>query len=80
MGGGGGGGGGGIFGPHHQTGSQNSRTLSPRVSKISDFFFYAFWTHCGKTSGRLICQGGLLQSFFEKEVMKNRDMNIFVFV
>ena len=23
---------GGLFGPHHQTGSQNSKTLSPRVS------------------------------------------------
>ena len=34
--------GGGLFGPHHQTGSQNSRTLSPRVSKISDFFFMPF--------------------------------------
>ena len=33
-----GGGGGGEAGPHHQTGSQNSRTLSPRVSKIYDFF------------------------------------------
>ena len=30
---------GGAFWSHHQTGSQNSRTLSPRVSKISDFFF-----------------------------------------
>ena len=28
-----------AFGPHHHTGSQNSRTLSLRVSKISDFFF-----------------------------------------
>ena len=37
-----GGGGGGLFGPHHQTGSQNSRTLSPRVSKISDFLFMPF--------------------------------------
>ena len=37
-----GGGGGGLSGPHHQTGSQNSRTLSPRVSKISDFFFMPF--------------------------------------
>ena len=35
-------GGGGLFGPHHQTGSQNSRTLSPRVSKISEFFFMPF--------------------------------------
>ena len=34
-----GGGGGGSCDPRHQTGSQNSRTLSPRVSKISDFFF-----------------------------------------
>ena len=50
---GGGGGGGGFW-----TGSQNSRTLSPRVSKISDFsFIYAFWTHCSKISGKLICQG-----------------------
>ena len=40
--GGGGGGGGELFGPHHHTGSQNSRTLSPRVSKISDFFFMPF--------------------------------------
>ena len=31
------GGGGGGVGPRHQTASQNSRTLSPRVSKISDF-------------------------------------------
>ena len=35
-------GGGGLFDPHHQTGSQNSTTLSPRVSKISDFFFMPF--------------------------------------
>ena len=35
-------GGGGLFGPHHQTGTQNSRTLSPRVSKISDFLFMPF--------------------------------------
>ena len=34
--------GGALFGPHHQTGSQNSRTLSPRVSKISEFFFMPF--------------------------------------
>ena len=36
-------------------------------------FFYAFWTHCGEISGKLICQGGgggLLQSFFKQEVMK----------
>ena len=32
-------GGGGLFG---QTGSQNSRTLSPRISKISDFVFMFF--------------------------------------
>ena len=31
------GGGGGLLGPHHQTGSLNSRTLSPRISKISDW-------------------------------------------
>ena len=36
------GGGEGFFGPRHQTGSQNSRTLSPRVSKISDFSFMPF--------------------------------------
>ena len=36
------GGGGGLFGPRHQTGSQNSRTLSPRVSKISDFSFMPY--------------------------------------
>ena len=35
-------GGGGLFGPHHQAGSQNPRTLSHRVSKISDFFFMLF--------------------------------------
>ena len=41
---GGGGGGGGelAFGPRHPTGSQNSRTLSPRVSKFSDFSFMPF--------------------------------------
>ena len=33
---------GGLFGPCYQTGSQNSRTLSPRVSKISDFSFMPF--------------------------------------
>ena len=38
----GGGGGGGLFGPRHQTGSQNSTTLTPRVSKISDFSFMPF--------------------------------------
>ena len=37
-----GGGGGGAFGPHHQTGSKNSRTLSPGVSKIYDFSFMLF--------------------------------------
>ena len=31
-----------LFGHRHQTGSQNSRTLSPRVSKISDFSFMPF--------------------------------------
>ena len=35
-------GGGGLFGLRHQTGSQNSKTLSPRLSKISDFFFMPF--------------------------------------
>ena len=35
-------GGGGFFGPRHQTGSKNSRTLSPRVSKISGFSFMLF--------------------------------------
>ena len=34
--------GGGLFVPHDQTGSQNSRTLLPRVSKIPDFFFMPF--------------------------------------
>ena len=53
--------GGGLFGPHHQTGSQNSGTLSPRVSKISDFFLCLFDT-----------LWGLLQSFFEQEIMKNK--------
>ena len=33
---------GGLFGPCHQTGSQNSRILSPRISKISDFSFMLF--------------------------------------
>ena len=37
-----GGGGGGLFGLRHQTGSQNSRTLSPRLVKISDFSFMLF--------------------------------------
>ena len=36
------GGGGGLFGLCHQTGSQNSRSLSPGVSKISDFTFTPF--------------------------------------
>ena len=35
----GGGGGGGLFGPHHQTVSHNSRTLSSRLPKLSDFSF-----------------------------------------
>ena len=39
---GGGGGGVGLFGPHHQTGSQDSRTISPRDTTISDFFFMPF--------------------------------------
>ena len=51
-------GGGELFGPHHQTGRQNSRTYSPRVSKISDFSFMPFGhiAH-GQISGKLICQG-----------------------
>ena len=49
-----GGGGGGLA----RTISQNSRTLSPGVSKISDFSFMPFGhMHCGEISGQLICQG-----------------------
>ena len=35
-------GGGGLFGPRHQTVSHNSRTLSSRLPKLSDFSFLLF--------------------------------------
>ena len=69
----GGGGGGGGVGPHHQTGSQNSRTLSPKVSKISDFFFMPFGHIVAKFQVDLSARG-LVQSFFEQEVMKNKGL------
>ena len=47
------GGGGGLFGLLHQTGSQNSRILSARVFKISDFSFMPL----EHISGKFICQG-----------------------
>ena len=37
-----GGGGGGLSGPRHQTVSHNSRTLSSRLPKLSDFSFLLF--------------------------------------
>ena len=67
----GGGGGGGAFGPRHQTGIQNSRTLSPGVSKISDFSFCLLDT-LWRNFRQIDLPGGLLQSFFEQEVMKNK--------
>ena len=38
-------GGGGLFGPCHQTVSHNSRTLSSRLPKLSDFSFFLLFGH-----------------------------------
>ena len=73
----GGGGGGGLFGPHHQTGSQNSRTLSPRVTKISDFFFYDFLHTFWQNFRKIDLPGG--GGGFEQEVMKNKGYERFCF-
>ena len=72
------GGGGGGVGTHHQTGSYNFRTLSPRVSKISDFFFMPLDT-LWQNFRWIDLPGGLLQSFFEQEVMKNKGYEHFCF-
>ena len=69
---------GGLFGPHHLTGSQNSRTLSLRVYKISDFFFMPFGHIVAKFQVDWSARG-LLQSFFEQEVMKNKGYEYFCF-
>ena len=53
MGGGGGGEGEGLL---THTIKLATRTLSPRVSKISDLF-YALWTYSGEISDKMICQG-----------------------
>ena len=73
-----GGGGGGRGGPCHQTGSQNSRTLSLRVSKVSDFSFMPFGHIVAKFQVNWSARG-LLQSFFEQEIMKNKGYEHFYF-
>ena len=59
----GGRGGGGGFLAH--TIRLEATTLEPFHIESPKFLtsLYAFWTHCGKISGRLICQGGAVVIF-----------------
>ena len=69
-------GGGGHFGPCHQTGSQNSRTLSPRVSKISDFSLM----HLGHIVAKFqVFARGIAAVIFRTRGHE-KHMNIFIFV
>ena len=60
----GGGGGGGLFGAYRQTGSQNSGTLSPRVSKFLTSLLCLLDT-LWRNLKSIDLPGELLQSFFE---------------
>ena len=59
-----------LFGPPHQTDSRNSRTLLPRISKMSDFFFMPLGQIVEKFQVKLIYQG-VAAIIFQQEVMKN---------
>ena len=69
----------GLFGPHHQTGRQNSTPVHLKSPKFLTPF-YTFWTHCGDISVKLICQGGCCSHLSNKRSLKIRDMNfLFLF-
>ena len=64
-----------VFCARHQTGSQHSKTLSPRVPKFSDLLFMLF----GHIVARMICQGDCCSHFSNNISMTNLGYGHFYF-